>query len=104
MARLSMPSSASVCSSRAAATRKTPEIAWPTGSSDAATASTVTVRAVSGVGSRWRRTFKVLVRGKSASGHHDAVAIRWCCARRPLARATIPVISAASPVPRSGTR
>src|SRR5205807_2421998 len=39
--------------------------------------------------SRLRRTFSVVVRGKSASDHQEARARRWCGARRAFAAATI---------------
>ena len=74
-----------------AGTRATPAMAWPTGSSAARARSTCTTAAGarrSGGGSRWRRTLRVEVRGKSGSGHQEALARRWCWARRPLARAT----------------
>ena len=51
--------------------------------------------------SRFRRTFSVVVRGKSPSGHQDARATRWWGASRAFAAATIGPTATAAPL---GTR
>jgi len=89
--RLSSPRPLNVWLSCTALTLASPAIARPTGLSAARTLLVLTAAALSGVGSRYRRTFSVEVRGKSplSDSHHEAVATCWCWASRLLHQLTI---------------